>query len=630
MNPTTSEINISAPENVKLSRVIPVTIGDQLCYPRFTCIHLDFPGDEQLKKNLARYRQKEILIHLFECANNFDASDEELHSEFFGTKQDGIRIVWEYINMMLMQLGGQEFLSKYPKDNAIFQELTAFYGRHGSLPIIAEKNIIALFRKCMIYDNAVEDIQPVQISRSSIKAVIEERKSDNMETEECEYLQTLFLSPAEKFMMEFDGSSKDLRGLFKIPKENVVIGSLHQQICNTAKNQFDLEQRAIALFGLQFTEDEQIGNWISRTNGRFKTKEIPKSCHGMMELNKNKVQFNFLKNLEIKNINMEVDQLHTSTHEFWEEENIKESLMQFLVGWSRNQKAYVKKVLIAQDEATYGFKNDDKEEDTIELGFVDGLFELYKLRCEIETSRAEIMATKMLSGYRHNFGSFLFNSFICFRSSTIENLIEDKRKELNDTKRMEASKIAYEFLILQHTAIKCVLEQKYDELINVTIFEKFIMPNLKRRYSQYTIVALTRACAIMVNQQLLQAFMARKNNQVRRIKLDLKNKEEQQKQKLIQMQKPTTLAIKEQVSAEVCELLRQANEEPTSGKTSNTKIKSGKRKNLDLAQLISKSTRDAKRHTKEENVSLQVEEEGEETGLTKKKRFNKKTNFGRI
>ena len=70
--------------------------------------------------------------------------------------------------------------------------------------------------------------------------------------------------------------------------------------------------------------------------------------------------------------------------------------------------------------------------------------------------------------------------------------------------------------------------------------------------------------------------------------------------------------------------MRQANEEPTSGKTSNTKIKSGKRKNLDLAQLISKSTRDAKRHTKEENVSLQVEEEGEETGLTKKKRFNKK------
>ena len=95
------------------------------------------------------------------------------------------------------------------------------------------------------------------------------------------------------------------------------------------------------------------------------------------------------------------------------------------------------------------------------------------------------------------------------------------------------------------------LEQKYDELTNVTLFEKFISPNLNRRYSQYTIVALTRAGAILVNQQLLQAFLARKNNWIRRIKLDLKHKEEQQKQRLIQMQKPTALAIKEQVSAEV-------------------------------------------------------------------------------
>jgi hypothetical protein len=146
----------------------------------------------------------------------------------------------------------------------------------------------------------------------------------------------------------------------------------------------------------------------------------------------------------------------------------------------------------------------------MELGFVDGLFELYKLRCDIETAKAEIMATRVLSGYRHSFGTFLFNSFICFRSSTIEKLIEEKRKDLNEQKTQEASRLAYEFLILQHGSIKCVLEQKYDELINVTLFEKFISPNLNRRYSQYTIVALMRAGAILVNQQLLQAFLAKK------------------------------------------------------------------------------------------------------------------------
>ena len=121
---------------------------------------------------------------------------------------------------------------RYPKDKATFQELTNFYERHGSLPIIVEKSIIGLFRKCMIYDNAVEKIQRVQISRSTTKAVIEERRPENMETEECEYLQILFTSPAEKIIIEFDSSSKDLRGLFKIPQENRIVGSLHQQICN--------------------------------------------------------------------------------------------------------------------------------------------------------------------------------------------------------------------------------------------------------------------------------------------------------------------------------------------------------------------------------------------------------------
>ena len=84
------------------------------------------------------------------------------------------------------------------------------------------------------------------------------------------------MSPAEKFMMEFDGSSKDLRGLFRTPKEFLAFGSLYQQICDTAKNQFDLEPRDIVLFGLQFTENEQIGNWISRTKNNIKQKQDQK------------------------------------------------------------------------------------------------------------------------------------------------------------------------------------------------------------------------------------------------------------------------------------------------------------------------------------------------------------------
>ena len=97
---------------------------------------------------------------------------------------------------------------------------------------------------------------------------------------------------------------------------------------------------------------------------------------------------------------------------------------------------------------------------------------------------------------------------------------------------MEASRIAYEFLIMQHAALKCILEQKFDRLINVTIYDQFISPHLLRRHSQYAIVALTTSGALLANQELLLAFIASKNNWIRKQNLSVKNKEEQLKKKV--------------------------------------------------------------------------------------------------
>ena len=157
-----------------------------------------------------------------------------------------------------------------------------------------------------------------------------------------------------------------------------------------------------------------------------------------------------------------------------------------------------------------------------------------------------------------------------------------------------------------------MLEQKYEELINVTIYEKFIAPTLKRRHLQYTIVALTRSCAVLVNQELLLAFTARKNNWIKRQRLDLKNKQEMEKQRLIKMQKPTALPIKDQVSVEVDEKLRQVAMESTSKKRSNNKSTSNKRKSH-LAQLTSRSTKETKIQSEKAPESIsEEEEEGEE------------------
>ena len=87
-----------------------------------------------------------------------------------------------------------------------------------------------------------------------------------------------------------------------------------------------------------------------------------------------------------------------------------------------------------------------------------------------------------------------------------------------------------------------------------------------------------------------------------------------QAQKLLKMQKPTALAIKEQVSVEVDEKLRQVASESTSKIPSAKKSKSNIRK-PGLAQLISKLSKETKTRLEPAMDQNFEAEEGEEAGL---------------
>ena len=82
----------------------------------------------------------------------------------------------------------------------------------------------------------------------------------------------------------------------------------------------------------------------------------------------------------------------------------------------------------------------------------------------------------MISSYTQIFGSFLLSTHINLQSTVIENAILLKKVELDLKKKMETSRIAYEFLIMQNAAFKFILELKFDRLINVTIHKKIISP----------------------------------------------------------------------------------------------------------------------------------------------------------
>ena len=77
---------------------------------------------------------------------------------------------------------------------------------------------------------------------------------------------------------------------------------------------------------------------VNRTEETYKKLGMPMTVEGFIKLNDTKKQFNFLRSLDIANINAEVENLHPSTHELWEREDIKKELMNNLKEFSRNTK----------------------------------------------------------------------------------------------------------------------------------------------------------------------------------------------------------------------------------------------------------------------------------------------------
>ena len=209
---------ISERNNEQLQRVVPLKIGDTLCYPVFLCLHSKNPGHDQLKRDLQRYRStKQVLKQLFIEGQNYAASDEWLHAKLFAEKQDGLRLMWEYTNMMFLSISSDDAIRRFAREIAKIAELNAFHEKANTLPLSEEKEIISLFRSAMGMDSWVEEFLNLQEQvNTTIQPVnrnsVQEESKDNMDINEEITLRDLYIDPVEKIMDEFTGTATELRG----------------------------------------------------------------------------------------------------------------------------------------------------------------------------------------------------------------------------------------------------------------------------------------------------------------------------------------------------------------------------------------------------------------------------------
>ena len=154
--------------------------------PVFLCFHAKNPGHEQLKRDLQRYRStKQALRQLFIEGQNYTASDDWVHSKLFAEKQDGLRMIWEYTNMMFLSIMDNN-RDRFQRELAKIVELNGYHDKCNTLPISEEKTIVSLFRTAMNMDSFVEEFVNLQEQNATaVQPVIRNdtttEQRDNME-----------------------------------------------------------------------------------------------------------------------------------------------------------------------------------------------------------------------------------------------------------------------------------------------------------------------------------------------------------------------------------------------------------------------------------------------------------------
>ena len=147
-----------------------------------------------------------------------------------------------------------------------------------------------------------------------------------------------------------------------------------------------------------------------------------------MESLKKIVEFNFYKSLDNDNINAEILALHADVHAFWTRQPVKNTLRKVIDSWCHDPTCqfYTKQPMKVDDvnlQYYYRMMAKQKDKGLAEGGFVECIFELWRVRSRIVKARSEIISTGQFSEYTHRFDDFILQMQTSFNSNYIFGLV---------------------------------------------------------------------------------------------------------------------------------------------------------------------------------------------------------------
>ena len=147
----------------------------------------------------------------------------------------------------------------------------------------------------------------------------------------------------------------------------------------------------------------------------------------------------------------------------------------------------------------------------VELGFVDKLIQLWKLRKTIQEAKAEISVSGSLARYNYKAGEAIMNKTMNYKSSYMKQLFRKRNLMITKEERRLASLNMYENYLCQYKAILLQCEREYELMINVRLYQEIVVPFFTVKHGQFAAVALVRSGANKLLRKVWEAFILRRD-----------------------------------------------------------------------------------------------------------------------
>ena len=108
--------------------------------------------------------------------------------------------------------------------------------------------------------------------------------------------------------------------------------------------------------------------------------------------------------------------------------------------------------------AIVGFQKEKGQ--CVELGFVEKLIELWRLRRRILEDKTEILVSGTLARYTYEAGKAIMNKTLTYRSSYMNKVFKARNKAYSMEERSRASLAMYNHYFVQSLLLQC--EKNYD------------------------------------------------------------------------------------------------------------------------------------------------------------------------